>query len=177
MADKKALLIIDMLNDFVREGAPLEVPGITSIIGPIKREIEKEKEKGNPIIYLCDCHEAGDREFKAFPPHALRNTEGAKIIEEMKPEGTDLIVLKNTFSSFYKTELEGILERLSVDRLSLTGCVTNICILYTAADAVMRNYKVDVIEDAVTGLDQEDHRFALDQMKNVLKVNIIQSRE
>ena len=173
MADKKALIIIDMLNDFVRKGAPLEVPNIASIIGPIKREIEKEKILGSPIIYLCDSHDTDDKEFKAFPPHAVKNTEGAKIIEEMKPEGNDLIVLKNTYSSFFKTELEGMLERLSVSRLVLTGCVTNICVLYTAADAVMRNYSVDVVEDAVIGLNQEDHRFALDQMKDVLKVNIV----
>ena len=173
MADKKALLIIDMLNDFVGKGAPLKVPNIGSIIGPIKREIEKEKVLGHPIIYLCDSHEADDREFKAFPPHAVKNTKGAKIIEEMKPEGNDIIVLKNTYSSFFQTELEGILKRLSINWLSLTGCVTNICVLYTAADAVMRNYRVDVVKDSVIGLNQEDHLFALVQMKNILKVNIV----
>ncbi len=173
MAGKKALLIIDMLNDFVGKGAPLEVPNINSIIEPIKKEIEKARVLGFPIIYLCDSHETGDREFEAFPAHAVKNTKGAKIIEEMKPEGNDIIVLKNTYSSFHKTELEGMLERLSVDWLILTGCVTNICVLYTAADAVMRNYRVDVIKDAVIGLNQEDHQFGLDQMENILKVNII----
>jgi nicotinamidase-related amidase len=173
MAGKKALLIIDMLNDFVGKGAPLEVPNINSIIEPIKKEIEKAKVQGFPIIYLCDSHETGDREFEAFPAHAVKNTKGAKIIEEMKPEGNDIIVLKNTYSGFHKTELEGMLERLSVDWLILTGCVTNICVLYTAADAVMRNYRVDVVKDAVIGLNQEDHQFGLDQMKNILKVNII----
>ncbi len=173
MAGKKALLIIDMLNDFVGKGAPLEVPNINSIIEPIKKEIEKARVLGFPIIYLCDSHETGDREFEAFPAHAVKNTKGAKIIEEMKPEGNDIIVLKNTYSGFHKTELEGMLERLSVDWLILTGCVTNICVLYTAADAVMRNYRVDVIKDAVIGLNQEDHQFGLDQMENILKVNII----
>ena len=173
MAGKKALLIIDMLNDFVGKGAPLEVPNINSIIEPIKKEIEKARVQGFPIIYLCDSHETDDGEFEAFPAHAVKNTEGAKIIEEMKPEGNDIIVLKNTYSGFYKTELEGMLERLSVDWLILAGCVTNICVLYTAADAVMRNYRVDVVKDAVIGLNQEDHQFGLDQMKNVLKVNII----
>ncbi len=172
MAEKKALLIIDMLNDFVGKGAPLEIPKINSIIEPIKKEIEKSRVLGYPIIYLCDSHENDDREFRAFPAHAVKNTEGAKIIEEMKPEGNDIIVLKNTYSSFFKTELEGMLEKLSVDWLILTGCVTNICVLYTAADAVMRNYRVDVVKDAVIGLNHKDHQFGLDQMKNILKVNI-----
>ena len=173
MAEKKALLIIDMLNDFVRAGAPMEVHNINSIINPIKREIEKERILGHPIIYLCDSHEPGDKEFKTVSPHAVRNTDGAKIIDEMKPEGTDLIVLKSAFSSFFNTELEGMLEKLSVDWLILTGCVTNIGILYTAADAVMRDYRVDIIKDAVIGLNPKDHQFALDQMKNILKVNIV----
>jgi nicotinamidase/pyrazinamidase len=169
----KALLIIDMLNDFILEDAPLRVPKIERIIEPIKREIEKARSEGYHVIYLCDSHEENDREFEIFPRHAVKGTEGAKILEELKPEGTDIIVRKKTFSGFYNTNLDEILKKLEVEKIIVTGDVTNICILYTVADAVMRGYKVDVVKDAVAGINARDHKFALEQMKNVLKANII----
>jgi len=171
--DNKALLIIDMLNDFVLDGAPLKVPGIERIIKPIKREIEKARNGGYHVIYICDSHEENDKEFELFPPHAIKGTEGAKIIEDLKPEGTDLIVRKSAFSGFFNTDLDEILKKLDVQKLIVTGDVTNICILYTVADAVMRGYRVDVVKDAVAGLNRRDHKFALRQMKDILKANII----
>lgn len=173
MIGYKALLVIDMLNDFVLDGAPLKVPKIERIIDPIKREMEKARSEGYPVIYLCDSHDKEDREFEMFPPHAIRNTEGSKIIEELKPQGNDIIVRKSSFSGFFNTDLDEILKKLSVKKLIVTGDVTNICVYYTVAGAVMRGYRVDVVKDAVIGLNKRDHRFALDQMRNVLKVNII----
>ncbi|MGM0365414.1 MAG: cysteine hydrolase family protein [Actinomycetota bacterium] len=170
---EKALIIIDMLNDFVAEGAPLKVPGIEKIIGPIKREIEKAKKAGFPVIYLCDSHEPEDREFGMFPPHAVKNTEGAKIIEELRPQGSDIIIKKTTFSGFYETNLQQVLQKMEVGHVVLAGCVTNICILYTAFEATVRGYDVDVVEDAVAGISEEDHQCALRQMREVLKANII----
>lgn len=167
------MLIIDMLNDFVLEGAPLKVPKIERIIGPVKREIERARSEGYQVIYICDSHEENDREFEIFPPHAVKGTEGSKIIEDLKPEGTDIIVRKSTFSGFYKTNLDEMLKKMLVEKLIVTGDVTNICVLYTVADAVMRGYKVDVVKDAVAGLNMRDHKFALGQMKNILKANIV----
>ncbi len=169
----KALLVINMLNDFVLDGAPLKVPKIEKIIEPIKREIGKARSEGYHVIYICDRHEENDREFELLPPHAVKGMEGSKIIEDLKPEGTDIIVRKSTFSGFYNTDLDEILKKLLVEKLIVTGNVTNICILYTVADAIMRGYKVDVVKDAVAGIDEKDHKSALEQMKNVLKVNII----
>ncbi|MBN2072841.1 MAG: cysteine hydrolase [Actinobacteria bacterium] len=173
MADKKALLIIDMLNDFVGKGAPIEVPGAESIIGPIKQEIEKARVSGYPIIYLCDCHQENDPEFDLFPPHAIRGTEGSMIISELKPQGTDILVRKNTFSGFYNTGLEQMMTKLGVGEVIITGLVTNICVFFTAVDAVIRGFKVGVIKNAVIALDQNDHLYALGQMEKVLKANII----
>jgi len=171
--EQKALLVIDMINDFVLDGAPLKVPKIEKIIGPIKREIEKARNEGYQVIYLCDSHDEHDREFELFPPHAIKNTDGSKIIDELKPEGSDLIIRKNTFSGFLGTDLDDVLKKLSVKKLIVTGDVTNICILYTVADAVMRGYKVDIIKDAIAGINRRDHNFALEQMKKIFKVNII----
>jgi nicotinamidase-related amidase len=170
---KKALIIIDLLNDFVSEGAPMAVPNINTIIGPIKGEIEKARRGNYPVIFLCDCHDEDDREFKLFPPHARKGTAGANVIDELKPEGTDILVRKSSFSGFYDTVLDETLKKLSVGKLIITGTVTNICVLYTAIDAIMRGYEVDIVEDAVIGLNETDHKYALGQMRDLFKINIV----
>lgn len=170
---KKVLLIIDMLNDFVLPGAPLEVPDTRKIIPNIKREIEKARGEGYPVIYVCDAHAPNDREFQIWPRHCVKGTKGAQVVDELAPEPRDTVVEKTTYSGFFNTRLEEVLRTLGTTELLITGCVTNICILYTSSDAVLRGYKVAVPKDCVAGRNREDHDFALRQMKQVLKVNVI----
>jgi nicotinamidase-related amidase len=174
---KEALLVIDMLNDFVRKDAPLEVPDTRSIIPVIKQEIDKAHAAGNPVIYVCDSHAANDKEFSKFgwPAHAVKGTRGADVVDELKPAKNDIVIPKDTYSGFYGTDLEKTLRLLGVDALRLTGDVTHICILFTAADAVLRDYRVTVVEDGVAGLAREDHDAALRIMKNVMAVHVVRS--
>ncbi len=165
----KALLIIDMLNDFVVKGAPLEVPKARGIVGNIKRELKKARRNDIPVIYCCDSHSRNDREFEVWPVHAVKGTRGAEVVDELKPRAGDVIVYKRTYSGFYRTPLDKTLRRFGVRHLVLTGVLTNICILYTAADAYMRGYQVCVPEDCVAALRAEDHRFALRQIREILK--------
>lgn len=160
---------MDMLNDFIKRGAPLEVPKARGIIRNIRRELEKARRAGIPVIYCCDRHEPRDREFEVWPPHAVRGTQGAEIIEELRPIKGEPVVAKKTYSAFYRTNLEKILKRLGVKHLILTGVVTNICILYTAVDAYMRGYEITVPEDCVSGLKAGDSLFALRQIKGILR--------
>jgi nicotinamidase/pyrazinamidase len=171
---KEALLVIDMLNDFVLPGAPLEVSAAREIIPVIRNEIDKAHAVGNPVIYVCDAHEPSDREFRKFgwPAHAVKGTRGAEIIEELKPSDQDTVISKKTYSGFYGTTLDAVLKLLGVDALRLTGDVTHICVLFTASDAVLRDYEVTVLENGVAGLTREDHEAALRIMKNVLGVQI-----
>ncbi len=168
----KALLIIDMINDFVLDGAPLKVPGIEKIIEPIKMQIKKAREEKYPVVYICDSHDENDKEFKLYPPHAIKDTKGAEIIDQLKPQIQDKIIYKKTFSGFYKTELEDFLLENNIKRLIITGCVANICVLYTVSDAVLRGFDVVVIKDAIIGLNSLDYEFAIRQMREVLKVEI-----
>jgi len=172
---KEALLIIDMLNDFVNPGAPLEVPETRRVITSIRREIDRAHTVGTPIIYLCDNHAPDDKEFRKFgwPAHAVQGTKGSKVIEELKPAPNDLVILKDTYSGFYGTRLDEELKKLDVDTLRLTGCVTHICVLFTASDAVLRDYAVTIVEDGVAGLAKEDHDAALRIMKNIMGVAIV----
>lgn len=174
---KEALLIIDMLNDFVLPGAPLEVPETRAVIPNIRREIDRAHTAGIPVLYLCDNHAPDDREFVKFgwPVHAVQGTKGAEVVAELKPAANDIVIPKKTYSGFYHTRLEETLKLLGVGSLRLTGCVTHICILFTASDAVLRDYAVAVIEDGVAGLAREDHEGALRIMKNVLGAKIVRS--
>ncbi len=167
--NKKALLIIDMLNDFVVKGAPLKVPGARGLVGNIKREMNKAHHNKVPVIYCCDRHPKDDREFEVWPPHAVKGTRGAEVIDELRPRKGDIVIYTRTYSGFYRTALERTLKGLGVRHLILTGVATNICILYTAVDAYMRGYEVSVPEDCVAAFSTEDHRFALRQIRETLK--------
>jgi len=96
-------------------------------------------------------------------------------VDELKPENKDIVIPKTAYSSFFGTTLDDTLRRLGVDSLRLTGTVTHICVLFTAADAVLRDYLVAVVEDGVAGLSREDHDAALRIMKNVLGATIVKS--
>lgn len=167
--NKTALLIIDMLRDFVEKGAPLEVPKARSIVANIKREVDRARRNNIPVIYSCDSHLKDDREFEIWPPHAVKGTRGAEVIDELKPREGDIVIRTRTYSGFFRTSLDKTLKELGVRRLILTGVVTNICILYTAVDAYMRGYEVSVPEDCVTALRTADHRFAMRQISETLK--------
>ena len=169
---KEALLVIDMLNDFVLPGAPLEVPETRTIIKNIQRELNEARAAGRPVIYVCDAHAPDDKEFSKFgwPPHAVKGTKGAEVVQELKPSKDDIVIPKTTYSGFYNTKLDETLKRLGVESLRLTGCVTHICVMFTASDAVLRDYAVTVSADGVAGLSKEDHDAALRIMKNVMGV-------
>jgi len=172
---KTALVVVDMLNDFVRPGAPLEVPETRAILPALRRRIAKARREGELVVYVCDSHRKNDREFArmGWPPHALEGTPGAGVVSSLAPEPGDVVVEKRTYSGFHATPLHFILRRNGVRRLTLTGCVTNICILYTAADAAMRGYDTTVDERFVAGLTPDAHAFALDQMERVLGVRVV----
>jgi nicotinamidase-related amidase len=126
------------------------------------------------VIYVCDNHDPDDKEFRKYgwPAHAVKGTKGADVIDELAPAPGDRIVPKSTYSGFYGTRLDDVLRKMDVDSLRLTGCVTHICILFTASDAVLRDYKVTVVEDGVAGITKEDHDAALRIMKSVMGVKV-----
>lgn len=175
MKDKKALLIIDMLNDFVLEGASLEVPSTRTIIPNLKKEIQKARKEGVPIIFICDTHQHDDREFVkiGWPVHAVKGTVGSNVIKDLKPKDEDIFIEKPTFSAFYDTNLDEILKDLEINTLRITGTVTHICILLAAAEGGVRGYDIEVPSNCVAGLDKNDEEFAFRLMQNVFGVEIL----
>jgi nicotinamidase-related amidase len=175
---RSALLVIDMLEDFVRPGASLEVPRTREILPALRRRVSRSRRKGDLVVYICDSHRKNDPEFArmGWPPHAVAGTKGAAVVREIAPKPGDVVVEKKTYSGFHRTNLRSVLRRHGIRAVSLSGCVTNICILYTAADAAMHGYDVTVDEAVVAGLDDKSHRFALDQMEKVLGARVIRGR-
>ena len=175
MAPGRALVVIDMLEDFVRPGAPLEVPRTRAIMPAVRRRIARARRAGEPVVYVCDSHRKNDPEFArmGWPPHAVAGTQGARIVSEVSPEPGDVVVEKKSYSAFHGTNLQAVLRRLGAGEIALAGCVTNICILYAAYEAALRGYAVTVDEAHVAGLDEASHAFALDQMEKVLGVRVI----
>lgn len=168
----KALLVVDMLNDFVDEGGSLFVPRTQDIVGAVADRIKSAKASDIPVFFVNDSHEEDDKEFKVWPKHCVKGTEGAKIIKEL--DTTDsFIVEKTTYSGFYETRLGALLQKEGVTELIVVGCVTNICILHTASDAVLRQYKVTVPRDCVAGLDKADEDAALKHMAQILNVDVM----
>lgn len=170
---KQAYLVIDMLNGFVLPAAPLEVPKAREIIPNLKEKIMQMRREKIPVIYISDAHKKNDPEFKIWPVHCVKGTKGADIVEELKPGKDDYLVTKTTYSGFFKTKLEYLLKRLKIKRLIVSGILTNICVLYTVSDAVLRGYEVTVLKNCVAGLTEEEHNFALQQMEKVLKAKIV----
>lgn len=174
---KEALLVLDMLNDFVRPGASLEVPDTRKIMPVIRREIDKAHAAGHPVIFICDAHAPDDKEFRKFgwPAHGVKGSRGADVIEELKPADGDISIHKTTYAGFFGTNLDETLRHLDIDSLRLTGVVTHICVLFTAYEAVLRDYAVTVVEDGVADISKENHDAALRIMEHVLGVKLTRS--
>ena len=171
---RRALLVIDMIEDFVHEGGALYCgPSMAEIVPVIQRELERAHSGGEPVVYLTDEHLTDDGEFAQFPPHAIKGSSGARIVPEVAPRTGDIVVAKRRFSGFFATDLDITLRERGVDTLRLVGDCTNICVLYTAADARNLGYAVEVVRHGVTSFDLEAHADALRELEKTLGATIL----
>lgn len=164
-----------MLRDFVDPSGALRVPDAEGVLPAVRRELERARGAEELVVFLCDAHAPDDAEFTrmGWPPHAVKGTSGAAVVDALAPRPDEEVVEKTTYSGFHGSRLGELLAVAQVDRVRLVGCVTNICVLYTAADAAMRGYAVEIVEDAVAGLDPQDHAFALRQVEAVLGGKVV----
>ncbi|MBC7254078.1 MAG: cysteine hydrolase [Actinobacteria bacterium] len=168
-----ALLVIDMLNDFIHQKGSLVVPGASRIVPRIAELSREARDQGIPVIYIADRHRPDDREFQHWPPHAVAGTWGAEVVEELAPAEKDYLIPKRRYSAFFGTDLDTYLREMGVDKIYLTGVLTNICVYATALDAAMRNYRVAVFRDGVASLSEETDAFIFKQLEEVLQAELI----
>ncbi|MGZ4318638.1 MAG: cysteine hydrolase family protein [Gaiellaceae bacterium] len=128
----KALVIVDMLEDFVH-GA-LANPQAEAILPPLKELLAHFRRAGWVVVFANDAHEPGDAELAIWGEHAMAGTAGAQVVAELAPwpGPLELIVLKRVYGAFDGTELDERLRALNVDEVVLTGQHMHICIRHTA---------------------------------------------
>lgn len=161
--DNAALLIVDMLNDFCTPGGVMVMDTAKDIYAPLRNLIDKARENDVTIIYVNDCHRAGqyDAEFDKRPVHCIEGSWGQEVVDELKPNEGDLIVNKRRYSSFYQTDLELILRERGIDTVIITGVMTNICVRSTAHDAFFKGFNVIVPSDCCAASCQREQESSL----------------
>jgi nicotinamidase-related amidase len=174
--DNKAIILIDMLNDFVT--GDLKCERAECIIPNLRKLVEAARKHGIPVIYSNDAHYPQDAEVvQKWGKHAMKGTKGAEVIPELKPTAKDYIVEKRVYSGFYETGLDPLLRSLykgqGVKAVILGGLHTHMCVRHTAADAFFRGYNIIIAKDGVEAFTQEDHEQGLKYLENVYSARIM----
>jgi ureidoacrylate peracid hydrolase len=170
-ANKTALLIIDMQNDFTEKGAIIEVTNINKALTKFKKFIDYCRKKGVSIIYTRHNYspQTNPIEAKLFPElnkKGLRKgTYGFDISDSIKPEKDDMVLDKNRYDAFYKTKLEKILKSKNITDIIIIGTMTNVCCESTARSAMYRDYSVWFVSDLNFTFDKKQHHYTLETIK------------
>ncbi|MBW1980478.1 MAG: cysteine hydrolase [Deltaproteobacteria bacterium] len=171
---RKALIVVDMLNDFVDpKGALYCGEPARRIIPFIAKLIDSHRSRGDVVIYLQDTHSEDDKEFEIFPPHSIDGSWGHEIIPELAPRPGDIVVQKRRYSGFFQTPLEDILEDHHITEVVVTGVCTSICVMDTVGGLRNRDYPVKVFRDGVADFDERMHQFSLERMAKIYKAEVL----
>ncbi len=155
-SEQKAVIVVDMQKDNVGRFCRAIIPNI-------KLLIDKARDKGIPVIFACDSRYPDDFLFtrSGHPPLAIRHTEGAKVIDELEPRQTDVIIEKRMMSGFFGSDLDFTLRQKDIKTLIVTGISSSGCVLKTVMDAFELGYEVVVPEDCCASPSGEQHEWAL----------------
>ena len=168
-----ALLLIDVINDLeFSEGEQLLEHAIPMAhrIADLKRQARKAHV---PVVYVNDNFGRWQSNFNVQVEHCLNDgVRGKPISELLKPESEDYFVLKPKHSGFYSTTLDLLLRYLGAQTVVLTGMAGNICVLFTANDAYMRDLRLIVPSDCTASNTTEENKYALNQMKQIMKADV-----
>ncbi len=177
---KHAILVIDMLNDFVAPGGALECPNARNIIPNLQSLFEWVRAREGDevqLVHIEEAHRVNDADFKVRPVHAVKGTWGSDFIPELQPAEGEYIVQKRRHSGFAYTDLDLYLREEKIDTVVVTGVWTNMCVRSTASDAVYRTYKVIALSDGCESKNEELHQNGLRDMEFFAKVMTIDEYE
>jgi nicotinamidase-related amidase len=161
--DARALIIVDMQNDFVLPGAPACVAGAYATLSKIREALDFWRAVSWPVIYLyreyrrdgSDIEVTRLESFLRGKPICLPGSDGAKIVASIAPQPTDYQVMKNRFSGFMDTELDFILRRRNVESIVVCGTQYPCCVRATLVDGLCYGYHTTCLTDA-TSAQSED---------------------
>ncbi|MCW5251963.1 cysteine hydrolase [Streptomyces sp. SHP 1-2] len=183
-----ALLVIDMQNDFVLEGHPMEVPMARRRIPQMQEVIAECRAAGIPVVYsrhvLLDTFNVSPLE-STYNPALLTagmrsDTPGVEIVDDLTPEPEDVVIPKHRYDFFHNTPLETVLTSISglrqVDTVIIIGTLTEVCCDSTARSAYMRDFKVAFVADA-TGARSEAAQKATEENIGTFFGRVLRTRE
>ena len=180
----RLLIVVDMLNDFCDPKGVLATSLVTNevyaepIITPVKGLVDLYRDNDSPIIWLADAHAKDDKEFDRFPPHAVKGTWGAGIIDVLDPNKIDsspfeMRIAKTRYSGFYGTDLEYQLARLSPKKVEVCGVCTSICVMDTVGGLANRDFAVQIRKNCVADFDPGAHEAALARMEGLYGAEVV----
>ena len=169
---KTALIVADMLNDFIDPQGSLYVGAGREIIPFVAARIEATRGQGGVVIFVCDAHAPDDREFKYFAPHAVRGSWGSRIIPELPMEPGDYRLEKTRYSAFAGTKLDEVLKQEQVEQVAVVGVCTSICVMETVKELYDRDIPTLVYRDGVADFDPEAHAFALKHLERIFGAQV-----
>ena len=165
---KTAMIVVDMQNDWVAPGAPLETPAARQVVPKIAEALRACRGAGIRIIYTAHVHRADGCDMGLFddlcPPIANRDalidgTRGVEIYADLAPAAGEHVIKKHRYSGFYGTDLDMILREWGIDTVIISGTTTENCCLSTARDAMFHNCRVVFLSDATATHDYPDRGF------------------
>ena len=170
------LLLIDVINDLDFEGSEAlvrQVPAMAERIASLKA---RARAAGIPVVYVNDNFGRWQSDFRRLIDHCLHDgVPGESLARALMPADDDYFVLKPKHSAFFETTLDTLLAYLGARTLILTGIAGNICILFSANDAYMRDYHLVVPSDCVISNTPDENAYALQQIERVLKGTVTPS--
>jgi nicotinamidase-related amidase len=174
-----ALLLIDVINDLEFSSGEALLTHALPVARKLQALKRRAKEAGIPVIYVNDNFGKWQSDFKSVLRHCLEeDVRGKPVAELLRPEEEDdYFVLKPKHSGFFSTTLDTLLDYLQVKILILTGLTGDICVLFTANDAYMRDFHLVIPADCVASADADENRHALAHMQRVLKADTRPSDE
>ena len=175
-ASGTALLLIDVINDLAFDGSAALVTQAQAMAGPLARLKRRAAAAGVPAIYINDNFGQWRSDFRQTVAHCTaRSSPGQRVSRRLRPTKRDYFVLKPKHSGFFDTTLDTLLQALRIRRVILTGIAGNICVLFTANDAYMRELKIYAPSDCIVSNTAEENAHALRQIGSVLKGNLTAS--
>jgi nicotinamidase-related amidase len=173
-----ALLLIDVINDLEFDEGEQLIEYALPMADRLAALKSEAKRAGIPIIYVNDNFGKWQSDFNKLLKHCLQgDVRGKPLVERLEPDEDDYFVLKPKHSGFFSTTLDTLLEYLQARTLIITGLAGNICVLFTANDAYMRDFHLVVPSDCVASNTPEENEHALELMSKVLKADIRPSKE
>ena len=177
-AEKTALIIVDMQNDFAHPDGALYVAAAEEATARIRALLGRARERGVRIAYTQDTHRQGDPQWGNWPEHVELGSWGRDIVDALKPAEDELVCPKTRYDGFYGTWLEHYLSRVwDVEAVVVVGTVSNICVLHTAASAGLRFFRVVLPADGVGALTNFGQAMTLRLVSWLYPGDVVRSTE